>query len=280
MSTRTIIIGDVHGCRAELEALIAKVIPRKGDTVIFAGDLFDRGPDSAGVVRVARKLSERKGIKVVLVEGNHDEKHRRFRAHLARFRSGGSKVPIADAKGKKTAINDALSAADVAFLDKAVLFHRIPEHDMLVVHGGVTPLVEELPADGSRLCDFKGKAKKLFAPMIRVRYVDIEGTQMTMAKTDPSIHLTWMEAYDGRFGRVVYGHEPYVDAAGPVEGYLGMSVGIDLGCVFGGRLCALVVNEDGTEEAVTVEAFDRYASRSKRPVRQESDRQLNLDLAA
>src|SRR5262249_11510301 len=55
------IIGDVHGCRAELETLLGRlgyVVTRdgathpEGRTAIFVGDLVDRGPDSPGVLRL------------------------------------------------------------------------------------------------------------------------------------------------------------------------------------------------------------------------------------
>lgn len=275
MSKRTIIVGDVHGCKAELKALLAKVAPTSGDTVVFAGDLFDRGPDSAGAVRVARQVGELPGVTVVLVEGNHEEKHRRFRDHLAAYRQTGKAVPIADSDGKKTAISDALEPADLAFLEGAVLFHRIPEHQMMVVHGGVTPEMTELPPDGTRAVDLRGKDRKVYEPMLRARFVDIEtGKMVSMASTDTSVHLHWTEGYDGRFGRVVYGHEPYTGQEAPVEGYLGMSVGVDLGCVFGGRLCALVVHEDGTEEAVTVKARQAHSRRATSPA------QMMLDIYA
>jgi predicted phosphodiesterase len=75
---RTIVIGDVHGCLRELEALLERVRPGGGDALWFAGDLVNRGPDSAEVVRLVRGLGAR------TVMGNHDHKHVRYRRHLAR----------------------------------------------------------------------------------------------------------------------------------------------------------------------------------------------------
>ena len=74
---RYIIIGDVHGMLVELQALIEKVELRPDDCIVFVGDLVDKGPSPEGVVRYVKALSE--DYDVVVVEGNHEEKHRRFR---------------------------------------------------------------------------------------------------------------------------------------------------------------------------------------------------------
>lgn len=79
-----IVIGDVHGDRRALEALLERCGVRlvrgaEGDVVgtdhpqghrlAFTGDLVNRGPDSRGVLRLVRPLL-RQGH--VLVPGNHD----------------------------------------------------------------------------------------------------------------------------------------------------------------------------------------------------------------
>jgi serine/threonine protein phosphatase 1 len=52
---RAYAIGDVHGCRAELDRLLALIATDSESAsaethLIFVGDLIDRGPDSAGVI--------------------------------------------------------------------------------------------------------------------------------------------------------------------------------------------------------------------------------------
>lgn len=59
-----IIISDIHGCLRTLIALLDKL--PTNDTIVFGGDLVDRGPDSAGVVRFAMEN------KILTVMGNHD----------------------------------------------------------------------------------------------------------------------------------------------------------------------------------------------------------------
>ena len=63
---RTIVIGDVHGCRQELEMLLAKLEfdRSRGDAVIFVGDLVGKGPDPFGTVSLALEIGAR------MVRGN------------------------------------------------------------------------------------------------------------------------------------------------------------------------------------------------------------------
>src|SRR6201999_944703 len=81
------VIGDVHGCRAELETLLARlgyVLTRDdagrvvgashpaGRLAVFVGDLVDRGPDTAGVLRlVMGMVAAGTGL---CVSGNHEHK--------------------------------------------------------------------------------------------------------------------------------------------------------------------------------------------------------------
>jgi len=59
-------VGDVHGCYEELCALLDKVSYQERDTLIFAGDLVNKGPQSAAVVRFARQAN------ALAVVGNHE----------------------------------------------------------------------------------------------------------------------------------------------------------------------------------------------------------------
>ena len=95
MRSRYIIIGDVHGCPVELQALIRRVEPQSDDTFVFVGDLVDKGPDSPAAVRWIRHFAER--YRVILIEGNHEEKHRRWR----RYHREGSAIILNLVYGRK-----------------------------------------------------------------------------------------------------------------------------------------------------------------------------------
>ena len=66
---RTIIIGDVHGCMAELEKLITKIGVTDHDDVILIGDFVRKGPDSAAVMQWAMGTPN-----VLCILGNHEVK--------------------------------------------------------------------------------------------------------------------------------------------------------------------------------------------------------------
>lgn len=52
--TRTIIVGDIHGCIEEFEALLSAVSLRQDDLLLCVGDIIDRGPDSVAVAKFFR----------------------------------------------------------------------------------------------------------------------------------------------------------------------------------------------------------------------------------
>jgi len=70
MRSRTIAIGDIHGCKAALDTLIAAIKPAEKDTLVFLGDYVDRGPDSRGVIEAV--LAVRKQCRAITLRGNHE----------------------------------------------------------------------------------------------------------------------------------------------------------------------------------------------------------------
>jgi serine/threonine protein phosphatase 1 len=71
-------IGDVHGCDAQLAALLDHIAadsarrPRAHVTLVYLGDYVDRGPDSAAVLRMVA-TTPRWAAEVVALEGNHEQ---------------------------------------------------------------------------------------------------------------------------------------------------------------------------------------------------------------
>ncbi len=71
MSGRLIAIGDIHGCRVALEALLELIAPTPDDIVVTLGDYVDRGPDARGVVDTLIEWGTR--TQLVGILGNHEE---------------------------------------------------------------------------------------------------------------------------------------------------------------------------------------------------------------
>ena len=243
---RHVFVGDVHGMSDELQSLVSKLKLAQGDTLVFVGDLVDKGPDSVGVVRLVRELAESGPAEVVLVEGNHEDKHRRFRRNLVvRPKVAADQ---ASASPELAEITDGLSDEDVVFLDAAVPFHRVPEHELLVVHGGVPGDMDEFPDSVEETVDLVGKAKRRFSLVLRTRFVSAEGGKFLTLGSESEGDPFWADVYDGRFGHVVFGHNPFLDGPALFE----HATGVDTGAVHGGNLTALVVDAAGVRSFVSV----------------------------
>jgi len=293
MPTRTIILGDVHGMLVELKDLMAAAGLSLAARVVFVGDLVDKGPDSCGVVAFARSLREQ-GVEVVLAQGNHEEKHARFRKAFAA--AGEKGVQKFKGREEMQAITEGLSTEDVAFLDSAVPFHRIPEHNAVVVHGGILPIWEELDATDkgivSRLLRVRHVTGRPFTKLV-VEYsghddfdfgdwhlpdgsiINVPGfkEQLIRRSVRPKgsfISLGqetnedpfWADVYgtDGRgprFGHVYFGHSPFI---GSEPARFPHATGLDTGAVFGGSLTAAVLEVGQEPRFVSVPASGKFAT--------------------
>lgn len=222
---RLIVIGDVHGCVDELSALLRLASFTPGDQLLLLGDVVAKGPDSLGAVALARSLRGR------TVRGNHDHATVRFRAALdaAAAASPGNNSHHAAAAPPPTrwrvspehaAIARALPAADADWLQSAPWYMVAPGVGHLFVHGGFLPDLP-LPAQSPRT-------------MMTLRSVYPDGR--TSAR-----HVwgrDWARLWPGP-QRVVFGHDAFRGLQMHEH-----ATGIDTGCVYGGRLTALVLPEN------------------------------------
>lgn len=242
---RTIVIGDVHGCLAELRDLLSKVEFVKGsDRLVFVGDLMDRGPEPAACVKFARELGAE------CVESNHDEKFPRFRKHEAHFKVTGKKNPMR-LSAERQAQHALLSDEDIAWIKSLPqVIHIAP--DMVVVHAGLEPAFKV--ADQSDA-------------VIRVRYVNEAGEMVGYSEgsiEQPSGTADWAERWKGPES-VIYGHSVYSLTDPRVDRFEGGACyGIDTGCVFGGRLTAAIVVPGCAVELAQVQAAREYLSYTHR----------------
>ncbi|MFZ5746830.1 MAG: metallophosphoesterase [Pseudomonadota bacterium] len=165
-------VGDIHGRLDLLDDLIDRIVAddaRRGaahSTIIFLGDLIDRGPDSAQVVERLRRFSAECPAATRFLLGNHEEV---FLAVL----SGDVKALrfFNRIGGRETILSYGITRAEYDSLDYPQLLDRTqaivpPEHrdflrgfeDMVIagdyafVHAGVRPTA---PLDQQRASDLR-----------------------------------------------------------------------------------------------------------------------------
>ncbi len=239
------IIGDVHGCIAELDELLVQLgyhigadrllTHPEGRKPVFLGDLIDRGPDSPSVLRlVMRNVAAGHAH---CVPGNHDVK-------LLKYLQG-RKAPLThglDATLVQLAA-DPIDHRDLAaFLDALVSHYVFDDGKLVIAHAG---LKEEMQGRGS------GRVREFCL------YGETTGERDEFGLPE---RLDWAAAYRGR-ALVVYGHTPFHEPR-----WLNHTVNIDTGCAFGGRLTALRYPELDT---FSVTAHRTYAEPA-RPLQRDS----------
>jgi len=247
---RTLLIGDVHGCLQELQELIERCQPQQGDTLIFIGDLIDKGPDSAGVLRYVHALSEKFSVKLIL--GNHEEKFLRYLDHAAHNPNALEEMSGIE---EFPALAPLLKEGEIAMLKNAHYTLYLPENDILLLHGGIPgscklDLRQDLPWQG-----LDHKVKQQLQLLTMTRYLNAKGNFIELGKETPETPF-WAETYDGKFGKVIFGHHPFLQE-GPVQ--FPHAISIDNGCVFGGWLSTYILEKDGQTKTVSVKAKSAYA---------------------
>lgn len=251
---RTCIFGDVHGMRDLLEELVEKLDLKESDTLVSLGDLVDKGPDSAGTVKYLGQLSREAPFKTVLLEANHEDRHIRYQRNLTERPKIARQM--AEAAKMLPDLDAALDEEDRAFLKSAHLFLRVPSHNVLCLHAGIPGNFDWFPETVEEVCALPKKDQQWLRQVLRTRYLDAEtGRMLSLGKEKPGDPF-WADIYDGRYGHVVFGHQPFFE--GPRE--FPHATGIDTGAVEGGHLTALVLHEGGTREYVSVKA--KYVGRA------------------
>jgi polynucleotide kinase-phosphatase len=231
------VIGDVHGCAVELNALLDRLgytgTPRRhadGRKVVFLGDLVDRGPGIVEVLRTAMSMV-RAGT-ALCVPGNHEMKLlRKLRGKNVRLTHG-----IAQTLEQLEREPPELAGEVAAFIDDLVSHYVLDGGRLVVAHAGMKA---ELQGRGSGA----------------VREFALYGE--TTGETDEyglPVRYPWASEYRGR-ATVVYGHTPVPEAE-----WLNNTICIDTGCVYGGKLTALRWPE---RELVQVPAKQVYCEPAK-----------------
>ncbi|MBL4575241.1 MAG: metallophosphoesterase [Opitutaceae bacterium] len=197
---RFIAIGDVHGCVDELAALIEKLEIKPEDQIIYLGDLVNRGPDSHGVISIARKTA------TVAIMGNHEQR-------LLKYRKKGSNSTLSSNEQKTF---EQLTPKDWKFIEQMIPTYYVPEIDTVFVHGGFLPQRAWQDQPLSIITNIQ---------------VLVEGKKPAKRRDYPEAPY-WADFWEGP-PFVVYGHTPRDEIYKKPQ-----SIGIDTSCAGGGKLTA------------------------------------------
>ncbi len=225
------IIGDLHGCCDELEALLQQLgyspVEQADDPVwgnrsfrhpegrkaVFLGDIVDRGPRILDTLRLVRNMVT--AGSALCVPGNHDMKLiRKLQGRDVQVKHGLAQS-VAEVEALPEELRKSFTKEAVDYLDGLVSHYVLDGGKLVVAHAGMK---QELQGRGS------GK----------VREFALYGE--TTGETDEfglPVRCNWAAEYRGR-ATVVYGHTPV-----PEPEWLNRTTNIDTGCVFGGKLTAL-----------------------------------------
>jgi protein phosphatase len=243
------IIGDVHGCCDELEALLTRLgyqvvtdtpgIPSlgagpfyahpEGRKAVFLGDLVDRGPRILDSVRLVWNMVQ--GGTALCVPGNHDMKLlKKLQGRNVQITHGLAQS-LAEIDALPLEIREPFCVKLAEFFDRLVSHYVLDDGKLVVAHAGMK---QEMQGRGSA----------------KVRDFALYGE--TTGETDEfglPVRFDWASEYRGQ-ALVVYGHTPVPD-----PDWLNRTINIDTGCVFGGMLTALRYPE---KELVSVPAARTY----------------------
>ena len=226
MARRHIFIGDIHGCYDELRDLLSLASVTQDDVVVALGDLTRKGPAPDRCVEL---WIEREYLAVL---GNNDVKMiERSRRWTSRWIARPSDRRIL----QRPDLIDAIR--------RWPLHLDFEQLGVVAVHGGVLPDSKTFSAD--------------LVPRdaaLELRYIRRNGEWKMIPKgKEKKGDPFWSEVWDGD-RTVVYGHtprrEPKIDRK---------AIGIDTGCVYGGKLTAAIFTAADDWRLIEVNARRRYS---------------------
>ena len=247
-----IAIGDLQGCAGSLERLLARLPP--GEPLVFVGDLVNRGPDSLGTLRRVRGLGER----AVAILGNHDLHLLAVAAGIRPLHNDDTMQDILDAPDSAELLDWVRSRPMAHFAEGALFVHagvlpqwdvaqtlalagevearlRAPDYrDFLATMYGNRPLAWQPQLQGA------DRLRCILNALTRMRFLSHEGAMdLKLKGSIASAPAGWTPWFDHpqratRGTTVVFGHWSTLGLMMRED-----VIGIDTGCVWGGRLTAL-----------------------------------------
>lgn len=216
---RTIIVGDIHGCIQELTGLLMKLeFNQREDRLVSLGDLMDRGKAAYEVFSFFRQLKLEMKERCIIVRGNHEQmlidiacdRQMKRLWHM----NGGRETE------KSFFLHGRKAQTHIPWLEKNTVLYWIGE-GYQCVHAGI---IEEKPEKNSLdtlLWDRDAITENCY------------DKRLTIVGHTPLRDPIYLRG-DGRSGEILsYRKRMELPQTGMIC--------IDTGCVFGGKLTAMVV---------------------------------------
>lgn len=242
----TYVIGDIQGCFITLKRLLDRLDFERGrDRLWLVGDLVNRGPDSLSVLRWSMELVE-EGVATTVL-GNHD-------LHLIACAEGVRSPRRGDT------LDAVLEAPDrdalCEWLASRPLLYR--ESDRVLVHAGLLPRwslaeAERLASEASRAMGDRERRLPLLEALYGKRKGDQElrATFEVLTRIRTISETGELSDFSGPPSEVPEGMRPWFELGTWMEtivfghwAALGLHlserfIGVDTGCVWGGSLTAV-----------------------------------------
>lgn len=277
-SSKILIIGDIHGCLNELKLLVKKAQKKNNDNqpfkcIILVGDLCNKGPNSAEVIKYIRKQRH-----WFTVRGNHDDGalaaalgdlKRRSQPNYAWIFPGDKNVAHGDERNKSNHNNklSSLSDEDIKWLsnvpytitipksfwryenqDKDNFHYQDDDNDVIIVHAGFIPNIPLESQDIKTMVTIRDVVSTIDCQndrsederLKRKNYKYFEGNKHSSSSNshvsqDYQEVQPWAKAWSGP-QLVVFGH----DAKRGLQ-LEKCAIGLDTGCTYGKELSAVVL---------------------------------------
>jgi len=246
----TWIIGDIHGCAAELEELLARIAPSANDTIVSCGDLLHRGPEPARVCDVLREV----GAKFLI--GNHEFAILK-RVGIAPRRHDGAdrgpedlELPELDAEDLA---GDGMTPCRIEPGRHADVIRYLQGHSGYLLRNTDLPGAGTTPDGRGWIAVHAG-----FDPKRRPEDQDVT-TLCTIRRLRRRGSPFWYERWKGP-ELVMFGHTHSPVPRIHTRGRTRVAIGLDTGCVYGGALTAYSPELDRFESVPSHAALARAAS--------------------
>ena len=251
-ATGLVAIGDLQGCAASLEELLAKIDERA--RLVFVGDLVNRGPDSLATLRRVRALGER----CIALLGNHDLHLLAVAAGIRPAHDDDTLQGILDAPDAGELI-DWVRARPLAHLQDGALFVHagvLPQwsvsQTMVLAHeveerlrapdyrAFLTTMYGNRPLQWSDSLTGSDRLRCILNALTRLRFVSLNGTMdLKLKGSMHSAPAGWLPWFDhpqraSRSTTIIFGHWSTLGLMLRED-----AIGIDTGCVWGGKLTAI-----------------------------------------